>query len=101
MKGQLNMLINLGYFKGILRLQALRKLLKIQKEMFVIELEAGNEVLIPKGLSQSDLPLSFRYYDSVLRIIKKNLSDKRKQFFKVKKNLVNSFGTENQFVKFL
>lgn len=47
----MNILLNLRYFTGIAFIQAFKKKIKLVKELFVLEIEKGNEVLIPKGLS--------------------------------------------------
>ena len=52
--------------------------------MFVLEVEQGQAVYIPNELRQDDLPLSFRFYDPVLRIIFTGCSDNRKEFFALK-----------------
>ena len=42
------------------------KLHELNKQIFILEFELGNEVLIPASLSQDYLPLSFRYYDPII-----------------------------------
>ena len=43
-------------------------LLKIQicRELFVLDLEQGEEVFVPVELAQNTLPVNFRFYDSIL-----------------------------------
>jgi len=43
--------------------------MELVKELFLMDLENGVEVLIPKELSQDHMPPSFRYYDHVLMLI--------------------------------
>lgn len=45
------------------------KKIEVAKKLFIIEIEQGNEVLIPKELSQNDLPFSFTYYDAIFQIV--------------------------------
>lgn len=52
--------------------------------MFVLEVEQGQAVFIPNELRQDDLPLSFKYYDPILRIINQECSDDRKEYFALK-----------------
>lgn len=54
---------------GLLYIDAIRKRIEISKELLILELEQGNEALIYQELSQDKLPYSFRYYDSILRLI--------------------------------
>lgn len=46
-------------------------MLRIQymRELFLMDVESGVEVLIPQELSQKKLPHSFRYYDPILNIV--------------------------------
>ena len=37
--------------------------------MIVYDIEQGADILIPKDLSQDNLPYSFRYYDPIISII--------------------------------
>ena len=43
--------------------------IELSKEIFIIELEQGNEVFISKDLSQNSLPKSFKYYDYILQMV--------------------------------
>lgn len=51
MSTKLSLLMNLKMLQGLLYIQAIQKKLQINKEMLILELEQGNEVLIPKVLS--------------------------------------------------
>ena len=42
--------------------------IKVSKEMFVLDLELGQEVPVPDVLSMKKLPQSFRYYDPIIQI---------------------------------
>lgn len=90
----LNMRIVHPYF--LLRLMIEK--IQIVKDMFVQEISLGNEVLIPRELSQDNFPMSFRYYDFILNHVMDNVSndtqtlyafknDFRLQFYKVHKSL--------------
>jgi hypothetical protein len=46
------------------------KKLSIQKRIFIIDLQLGIPALVPTQMRQEDLPMSFRYYDPILRYIK-------------------------------
>jgi len=59
----------MGILKGQLFLRAMLKRIEIQKEILIIEIELGKEVLLSGELSQDNLPMSFRYYDSIIRYV--------------------------------
>jgi hypothetical protein len=63
------MMMDMKLISGLLYIDAIRKRIEIAKELLILEIEQGNETLINKELSQDGLPSSFRYYDSVLRLI--------------------------------
>lgn len=44
-------------------------------------------MFIPKDLSQSQFPLSFRYYDPLIKIVKERMTDDRKDFYRLKNEL--------------
>jgi len=85
----------LRYFKGITFILAFKKKVKLTKELFVLEIEKGHEVLIPKVLSQDLLPWGFRYYDPILKIIKTNMNIQRKEFYGVKQQFMADMDTGN------
>lgn len=59
----LKIIINLKMVnKNLFIKLALRKI-KIAKEIFILDLEQGQEVFIPKEFSLDRYPLSFQYYD--------------------------------------
>lgn len=91
----MNILLNLRYFTGIAFIQAFKKKIKLVKELFVLEIEKGNEVLIPKGLSQDKLPYAFRFYDPIIKICKTNMNIQRKEFYGVKQQFMADMNTGN------
>ena len=58
--------------------------IELVKQLFVLEVEQATIVSIPDDLSQSDLPLSFRYYDPILSHVDQRLSIDAKQYFNLK-----------------
>jgi hypothetical protein len=52
--------------------------IEIAKEIFVQEISLGDEVIIPKDLSQDQYPHSFRYYDFILNFVMDNVSSETK-----------------------
>lgn len=60
---------------GIFYLMGILKYIEIVKEIFIMEMQYGNVVIIPKELSQDHFPQSFRYYDPIIRIIQTNMCE--------------------------
>jgi hypothetical protein len=65
--------------KGILYVIALKKKIQTVRELFMMDIEDGLDTFIPKDLSQDTLPLSFRYYDSIIAFIIENLSNEKRK----------------------
>ena len=65
-----------------LKLMLLR--IKVAKNLFIIEIEQENEVHIPRELSQSDLPLSFSYYNAIIQIVNNQISEELRDRLKLK-----------------
>ena len=58
-----------GAIRGMMYIEAMIYKIKLIKELFIYELEAGFESIIPRELSQDTLPFSFRYYDPIIAIV--------------------------------
>lgn len=65
---RLELITKMTMVQGPQYIVAVLERIKMSKQLFVLELEQGREVLIPKVLSQVNLPQSFRYYDPIIRI---------------------------------
>lgn len=72
---KLNMVIKLRAINGIAYLRCLLRKIQIAKELFILEIEQGAEVFIPKELSQDHLPYSMRYYDPIVALIQEAVSE--------------------------
>ena len=72
---KLSMITGSRCIQGTLFLEAVLKKINIVKELFIQELEQGKDCFIPKDLSQDHLPYSFRYYDPIIRIVQRLISD--------------------------
>ena len=75
---KLSMIINLKLIHGIHYLKTVLKKKEISRELFILSMEDGSEVYIPKDLSQDHLPISFRYYDHLLACAQEGISDHKK-----------------------
>jgi hypothetical protein len=97
MFNKLELLLSLKLFGGMLFLRLLMYKIQLAKEIFMIELELGKEVFVPKDLSQSKLPISFRYYDPIINIIKKRMLVERREYYGLKKALAFTFNNESAY----
>ena len=70
--------------------------IKLAKELFILDLEQGNEVFIISELSQHSFPMSMCYYDSLLNYCHEFVSQDTRRFFKFKNHYrMNFFRNEN------
>ena len=74
----LRLILSCKFITGIVYIKALLLKFKLVKEVFIYEIEKGNETIIPLDLSQDKLPLSYRYYDSIIAIIFENISNSKR-----------------------
>ena len=63
------------------------KKIELVKRKFVMELELGQEVLIPRELSQNNLSYSFRFFDPIFHIVQEMMDPKKKIFYNMKTQL--------------
>lgn len=88
---QINLFINLRLISGPRYIEALLARIRLSKEMFLLDLQQGMEVLIPRELSQDHLPMSYRFYDFILQFIQDSVTQDRRDFQKVKMKLARLF----------
>lgn len=74
----LNTAIKLCALQGICMLKAILARARYARELFLLAVESSEPTKIPEDLSQSHLPLSYRYYDPILALIQEGLSDEVK-----------------------
>jgi hypothetical protein len=65
----------------------------------VLKVQHEQSVLIPKYLRMDRLPLSFRYYDPVLRIVKTQMTTHRKEFYMLKQELAKELQPSSAFIE--
>ena len=56
----------------------------LSKQLFVLDLEQGQEVLIPNDLSMAKLPQSFHFYDCLTAIVDDQITEEAKYRFHMK-----------------
>ena len=69
---------------GILFIKLSLEQINISKQLFTTDIEQGSEAYIPKMLSQDQLPLSFRFYDPIIKIVQELMTEEKKNFFMLK-----------------
>ena len=62
-------MLGVGGLMDIFYLKSVIKKIQLKKQLFVLELEQGQEVFIPNELSVESYPPTFTYYDPVIQII--------------------------------
>ena len=65
--------MNFKMITGRAYLKAILKKIELARDLLVLDVETGQEAMIPKLLSQDWLPQSFRYYDAVLKMVQNNI----------------------------
>lgn len=93
---RLNLQSKMDLARGPILIKIFLKKIELEKELFSLMLQRGGEVKIPKYLSQSNLPFSFRYYDSIVAIVKSNLGSQNRDFSKLKKSISYAFNQRFQ-----
>lgn len=78
---------NLGVFHGLTYIEITLKQIQLAKQLFILNIEQGEEAIIPIQLSQKNLQLSYRFYDPILKIIQDECSDSKRDFYSLKNKL--------------
>lgn len=63
---RIRIVLNFNILKGVLLIRTLLEKIEISKKLFIMSIQDGDEQFIPSNLSQSGLPVSFRYYDPLI-----------------------------------
>ena len=82
--------------KGILTVKVIILSIQLAKELFMLELEQSRFNFINGEISQTKLPMSFRFYDPLLIQIKQMLHRTKDQFEHLQNALTEFFGDEIQ-----
>ena len=84
-------MINLKLINGPRYIESILKKIELVKDLFLMDLELGEEVIIPRELSMDQLPQSYRYYDYILLMVQEKATQDRRQFSHMKAKLNNMF----------
>lgn len=68
---RLSLIIRSQFIRGPHYIVCILQRVKIERQIYILQLEQGLEVRIPLGLSQENLPYSYRYYDALIPSIQK------------------------------
>lgn len=67
----------------------------------MLDIEQGQEVFILNDISQRNLPLSFRYYDPIIKIIFSKMTKESKEFYNSQTNSkLDKLKEDNKWIKF-
>ena len=71
--------------------------IRLQKEIFILDIEQGHEVFIPLELQIDNYPISYRFYDSIINHTQSTASVETKEYFKFKNNFRFNFYKNESF----
>ena len=83
----MKLLMNLNAFIGFGRctyLEIILHRIQLIKELFIMDIEHGDEVAIPKELRQPSLSIQYKFYDPLLSFINESVSKEMRNFFNLK-----------------
>ena len=72
-------LSDLGEVHPLVFIQIKKKQIELAKEIYILDIEQGQEVFILPELGQQKLPESFKFYDPILKIIQEKCDIHRKE----------------------
>lgn len=101
---KIRLLMNMKIISGDIFVKSIISKIEILKELLILDVQLGMAVYLCDEFNMNQLPLSFRYYDPILRIILKGLNPQRQRFYMDQKHLAKMFheqSTHQQFLKVL
>ena len=81
---KLRFILGVGGLNDLFFIKAILKKKEIIKKKFVLDLEQGQEVFIPRDLSCDIYPASFRFYDPIIQITNNLISKYSKIYYSFK-----------------
>lgn len=66
---KLKLMRGLGGYRSVTSVELTLKKIELSKQLFLLTISQGDEVIIPIELSQKNLAQSYQFYDSILNII--------------------------------
>ena len=102
MVNKLNLLIQLKAVRDEVYIRIILKRIEISKEIFLMNIELGLETFIPKVLAQDTMPISFRFYDSIMNLVVSRCSEEMRQILCIKNRyFLESVLDQQPYSKFL
>lgn len=98
---RLNLIVRTQFIRGPQYILCIMHRIKIQRQIYVLQIEQGLEVRIPLSLSQENLPYSFRYYDSLIHSIQKQFNFEKGHLMKLRMSLIQEFDKQYSLQVFL
>ena len=74
-----------------MRIYCRLRMIDMTKRLFVLELEQGKEVTIPRLLSLRKLPYSYRFYDSLIHMVQQKTSIEKKNMLALQMSLCKHY----------
>lgn len=87
----LKVIVNMKMCKGQQFLFCMFHKIRVAKELFLLDLEQGNEVRIPPELSLKKLPHSYRFYDALVQIVQTMISHNKQRILRHELGLIRHF----------
>lgn len=88
--------------RGLVYLFLRIKIIKLIREIFVLDLKQGREMMIPIELRMDHLPESFKFYDPLLSILQQDIDFFSKYAFNIRKQInENALIDESLWKKFM
>ena len=75
------------------------KTIQLVKDIFVLDVEQGDEIIIPMELDQSNLNQCYKFYNPTLKMIQEWCSREKKDFFNLKNALAFQRADEDSKIK--
>jgi hypothetical protein len=91
----MKIIVNLRAVSRVLLIKICLAKIKVAREMFIIEVEQGNETYIPNELSQDKLPMSFWFYDPILIWVQDQVSKSKQHLCNFRNEFRLNFFREN------
>lgn len=63
---------------------AMIRRIELARDLFMLEVESGQETFITKELSMDHFPHSMRYYDPIVAFVQENIADGIRDLFEIK-----------------
>ena len=85
---KLKLICQMKFFHGQYLLKMMLKKIQVAKDLFIIDIEQeGNETKIPAEIGEYKLPLSFRFYDPLVKMVQIRMTQDQREYYKLKNEM--------------